>query len=214
MQAPWIGFVWAACALASGCSSQDSTGTSAGSSAAANCANFIPCGGNVVGTWNMSKACVSKFVNPGNMVCPASTAQLSENVSGSIQFNDDGTFVTNVNSTIMETLNVPSTCLVDGGATESCRQLQDSFNQPTDAGAPPGVASCTSAAAGGCSCQLSDTLMGSGQKATYSTLGKRIALGGAPPAQYCVQGDSLVIQTEVSNGMPGSSTITIVATKM
>jgi hypothetical protein len=212
MQAPWSAFVLVACALASGCSSQQNS--SAGStSTSASCATpFSACGGNVVGTWNLANACVSKFVNPGNMACPASTAQLMENVSGSITFNDDGTFVTDANTTIVETLSIPATCLVDAGATETCQQLQNAFNQPTEAGPPPAVTSCTSAM-GGCSCQLTDTLMGGGQKASYSTLKSRIALGGAPPAQYCVQGNTLRLEAEVSNGMPGSATITLVATK-
>jgi hypothetical protein len=203
----------AACALASGCSSQTSGGTSAGNTAPSCAMPFSACGGSVVGTWSLSKACVSKFVNPGNMACPSSTAQLGEDVSGTIKFNEDGTFVTNANTTIRETLSIPSTCLVDGGVTETCQQLQNSLNQPTDAGAPPAVASCTSAAMGGCSCELSDTLMGGGQQATYSTLGTRIALGGAPPAQYCVQGNTLRLETAVSNGSPGSATITLEATK-
>jgi hypothetical protein len=214
MQAPWSGFVLAACVLASGCSSQTTSGNSTGSSAAASCAApFAACGGNVVGTWNLATACVSKFVNPGNMACPASTAQLMENVSGSITFNDDGTFITNASTAIVETLTVPATCLMDAGTTETCSQLQSSFNQPTEAGPPPAVASCTSAGMGGCSCQLTDTLMGGGQKDSYSTLNTRIALGGAPPAEYCVQGNTLRLETEVSNGMPGSATITLVATK-
>jgi hypothetical protein len=214
MQAPWSGFILAACALASGCSNAGNGAGSAGSSTVPSCTTpFTACGGNVVGTWSLSNACVSKFVNPGNMACPASTAQLSENVSGTIEFNQDGTFVTNANSTLNETLTVPASCLVDAGATESCQQLQNAFNQPTDAGVPAAVASCTSASMGGCTCQLTDTLMGGGQKATYSTLGYRIGLGGAPPSPYCVQGNTLTIQTESSNGMPGSASITLIATK-
>jgi hypothetical protein len=147
------------------------------------------------------------------MACPSSTAQLSEMVSGTIQFKQDGTFITDANTTIMETLNVPASCLVDAGVTETCAQLQGRFNQPTDAGAPAAVATCMNAAMGGCACQLSDTLMGSGQQTTYSTLGFRIGLGGAPPAPYCVQGNTLTIETEAGNGMPGSATVTLIATK-
>jgi hypothetical protein len=215
MQAPWSGFVFlAACALASGCSNAGNGAGSSGSTTAPSCTTpFTACGGNVVGTWSLSNACVSKFVNPGNMACPASTAQLSEDVSGTIEFKQDGTFVTNANSTLKETMNVPASCLVDAGVTESCQQLQNVFNQPTDAGAPSAVASCTSAPMGGCTCQLSDTLMGNGQSATYSTLGYRIGLGGTPPSPYCVQGNTLTIQTEASNGMPGSASITLIATK-
>jgi hypothetical protein len=54
---------------------------------------------------------------------------------------------------------------------------------------------------------------GGGQSTTYSTLGYRIGLGGAPPAPYCVQGNTLSIQTEASNGMPGSATVSLMATK-
>ena len=214
MQAARTAFGLVACMLVSGCSNNGTDASSGGNGAAPGCTAVNGCGGNVVGTWRLEQACVTKFVNPGSMACPQAGAQLSEDVTGTLQFKDDGTFVSNANTTIVETLTIPETCLVDAGLTETCAELQAAFNEPTEAGAPPEVASCTSAGPmGGCSCRLTDTIMGGGQGAMYSTLGARIALGGAPPATYCVQGNTLLMQTEKSNGMPGSATITVVATK-
>jgi hypothetical protein len=155
----------------------------------------------------MSSACVSGGTNPLAGQCPSSTFQLSETVSGTVTFNSDGTYSSNVGSSASENVTIPSSCI--NGAT--CDQLQMVFNQ-TDAGAGAQMATC-STTSGGCSCQVSLTEQPGPMTGTYSVSGSTITLNGTA-GTYCVQGNDLLLQQSVgAMGMAGSGTATYAAVK-
>jgi hypothetical protein len=211
MQACWRAFALATSVVVAGCSSSSS------SSNGPDCTMFTACGGNVVGTWKLTKACISGLPNPLAAFCPSSTFQVSESLSGTVKFvaNDGvtlamgvagGTYSSNISSSVVEDLNIPASCLQ--GAT--CAQVQSSINQSVDGGAPAAMGTCTDAA-GGCACHV--TAAGSATPTTgvYSVSGSTITLDGQP-SPYCVKGSGLLIQNPTTM-MAGAGTFTIAATK-
>jgi hypothetical protein len=201
MQISWKEFALATCVLASGCSSGSTSGSGGG-----NCSSFTACGGNVVGTWNFTKACVTGASNPLAMSCPSSTYSVSESLGGSVTFTAT-TYTSTTSGTANESFTIPSSCL--NGAT--CDQLQMGLQQP-DAGA---TGACTSSS-GGCSCTVTATAPSTSENGTYATSGNTITLtpangGTSNPAQYCVQGNTLLVEAEAPDGGLGGTVI--VATK-
>jgi hypothetical protein len=201
----WRALACAACVAAFGCSSSSSSG-----GGGPDCTSFNACGGNVVGTWNVTKACVGGTPNPLASQCPSSTAQISENASGAVTFKSDGTYSSTITTSAVEDVTLPASCL-PGGAT--CAQLQTAINQQGDGGAGSTTGTCTAAPSGGCSCHVTVAGGGGSTNGTYSTSGTTITIDGTP-SPYCVQGSGLLIQSQVGTmGMSGYGTITFAATK-
>jgi hypothetical protein len=165
---------------------------------------FKACGGDVVGTWNFAKACVSGGENPLAMQCATSTFQISETVSGTVTFDSKGTYTSSNSFSATEDTTIPASCT--GGA--NCAQLQMSINQTRQGGATT-MATCTDAAAG-CACHAITTAPNTVASATYSVSGTTITIGGLP-SPYCVQGDGLLIQTQTAT--TGSDILTLALTR-
>ena len=202
MQPSWTGFALAACVLAAGCSTSSSS-----SSGGTDCTMFSACGGDVTGTWTLTKACTSGAPNPLATQCPSSTFQIVETVGGTINFKSDGTYSANTTSSSAGDFTLPASCLM--GAT--CAQLQASLNQAGDGGTGT-MGTCTDAA-GGCSCHVTAAGSNSATTGTYSTSGTTITLNNKP-SPYCVKGNGLLIQAQSGTmGMTGSGTITLAATR-
>jgi hypothetical protein len=183
-----------------------------GSGSGPDCSTFMACGGNLVGTWNLTKACFGSSFNPLAGSCPASAFSGSESLSGTITFQQDGSYSSDVTALVVEDIGVPSSCI--NGL--SCAQLQAAINMPKDAGAQP-MGTCTTTATG-CACHVTQASGPTTATGTYSTLGTSVTTtqtGGTPATSpYCVQGKTLLVQTEAGMmGAPGSGTLTIAATK-
>src|SRR5258708_3867251 len=106
MQPSWTGFALAACVLAAGCSTSSSS-----SSGGTDCTMFSACGGDVTGTWTLTKACTSGAPNPLATQCPSSTFQIVETVGGTINFKSDGTYSANTTSSSAGDFTLPPSCL-------------------------------------------------------------------------------------------------------
>src|SRR5258708_34221298 len=89
---------------------------------------FSACGGDVTGTWTLTKACTSGAPNPLATQCPSSTFQIVETVGGTINFKSDGTYSANTTSSSAGDFTLPASCLM--GAT--CAQLQPRLNRARD----------------------------------------------------------------------------------
>ena len=211
MQACWRAFALATGIVLAGCSSSSS------SSNGPDCTMFTACGGNVVGTWRLTKACISGLANPLAAFCPSSTFQVSESLGGTVKFvaNDGvtlamgvagGTYSSNITSSVVEDLTIPASCLQ--GAT--CAQVQSSINQSGDGGAPAAMGTCTDAA-GGCACHVTAATSATPTSGVYTVSGSTITLDGQP-SPYCVKGSGLLIQNPTTM-MAGAGTFTIAATK-
>ena len=200
MQACWRAFALATGVVVAGCSSSSS------SSNGPDCTMFTACGGNVVGTWKPTKACISGLANPLAAFCPSSTFQVSETLGGTVQFVANGTYSSNISSSVVEDLTIPASCLQ--GAT--CAQVQSSINQSGDGGAPAAMGTCTDAA-GGCACHVTAAGSATPTSGVYTVSGSTITLDGQP-SPYCVKGSGLLIQNPTTM-MAGAGTFTIAATK-
>jgi hypothetical protein len=191
--------------MASGCSGSTSSG-----GGGPNCSSFTACGGSVVGTWSFSKACLNGITNPLAQYCPSSTFSLSDTISGSFTFQANNMYSTTMTSDMVaEDLGVPTSCL--NGQT--CAQLQTNIQMALTSG----TASCASSATG-CSCLVTNSTSTTSENGTYATSGDTITLtpaNGTPgsPTQYCVQGNTLLVQTGSANPDAGTPGIVLAATK-
>jgi hypothetical protein len=157
-----------------------SGGDAADSSAA--CATLSPCGGDVVGTWAVSNACVVS--TPPLSSCAAGTVSMSMQVSGTVTFRADGTYAVNTLAGITETLGMPASCL--GG--EDCATLQTSLLQGQS-----GVSSavCSGAPSSACTCNEVFAPQRNTDSGTYTITGTSVTSPVIYPQTYCVQGDTI-----------------------
>jgi hypothetical protein len=178
-----------------------------------NCGKGSACGGNIVGSWQITSACSTGGGSMPNSSCPGETISIdSANESGSIDFAADGTYMATISSTVKETLIVPVSCLSMGGATVTCDQfgmaLSGALMQPDGGSTGTISASCSMS---GANCNCSTTFAFSGQTATgtYATSGTNVTItpNGGPSTidGYCVQGNTLNLFSSGSSGMMGTS---------
>jgi hypothetical protein len=178
------------------------------------CGAFSPCGGAVVGTWELKNVCFSGSL-PVPIAVPGCTGAVGSvqtaTVSGTVTYNADLT--TTANTTLQWTMkfDIPQSCL--GGQT--CAQLEAQFK--ADLADPDSLftaASCTGS--GACVCLMTmkpDTISDPG---TYRLAGNQIitrdAMGEEETVDYCASATELKVRTVMSMGT-GTLSMTAVATK-
>jgi hypothetical protein len=155
--------------------------------------SFIPCGGNVVGTWAVQAAC--GFGSVATTTCPSALLDLTVHVSGSYSFDTVPIYSRSLTIDAAGTATIPASCL---GSAQSCADL-DTTNT---AGGLTLQTSCSGATA--CTCSISDS--GSlTEGGVYTTSGNDVSmtpLGGmtGTPVGYCVSGSQLQLGVGGSNG--------------
>jgi hypothetical protein len=190
----WFGILVGG-AILCGCSSNESAAP-----AGPDCTAAYPCGGSLIGVWNLSNICLSNVQNPFAVQCPSVTNfQMSATVNGTLEFRADGTYSAGMTTSATDRFSIPTTCL--GGL--DCAGYQSRLNQLAAAG----TATCTGTATGGatgCDCQytLSQTDSGGG---TYTVSGTTVTLTKAgtftaSTRSYCVQGNNLFVQNTATTG--------------
>src|SRR5579863_1857547 len=133
-----------------GSGGSSSTGGSSGS-----CSNVSACGGNVVGTWTVSSACLR--VSSSNLdislagldptSCKNVTMTGSLNVSGTWTASN-GTYTDGTTTTGTENLELPAGCLMLSGTTTTCNGIAG----PLSALGFSNVSCTMASSGGGCSC--------------------------------------------------------------
>lgn len=141
-----------------------------------------PCGGDVLGTWDIESSCgYDSSPNPLEDACPGSTFDVEVvGQSGSITFEDDGTFVRadNVELQTILTLDTMACFMIDCAAFEGVLQVDE-----------PSV-TCEETM-GMCACTTSPP-MGSATMGTYEVIGDMMLLeadGELEILDFCVSGD-------------------------
>lgn len=186
-----------------GSGSGGSGGTGSGS-----CGMVEPCGGDIVGTWNVTGECINSMVlDPQTQaICAqASISNISISVSGSGTFNADLTYSLAENVTVMVTWNVPATCL----AGETCDYFASMFQGQLPANT---TFTCTGSSACTCTEAASGTADDNG---TYALSGSNISVtsavsGSTSSGGYCVQGSTLhliTLDATMHTGPMGGATI-------
>jgi hypothetical protein len=166
--------------------------------------------------WKASDVCITGATSSVMMGtgCTATTSA-SPSVSGTATFNSDGTFTSDTAIVVTTTINIPSTCLSQGGVVFSCSELGALISASDgDAGA-----TCSTATGGGCTCTLVDNGAAVASAGMYTTQGTSItttdSTGGSAPStgSYCVAsgGSQLhLISSSTGVGMDGGPTAAMV----
>jgi len=126
-------------------------GSGGGGSAGGSCANVLPCGGDLVGTWTVSSSCLNvsgqldlTLVGAGCASAPVTGAL---QVSGTWTANSDGTYTDDTLTTGSEQFTLAPACLVISSTPVTCAgvgSILSSLGYET--------VGCSDAAGGGCDC--------------------------------------------------------------
>ena len=153
-----------------------------------------PCGGDVVGNWQASSACIDRatlnmdFLSGVSGSCPtASLGAVSTTPSGSVAFAADMTFTGTLALATSLDIIFPAACT--GGA--SCAQLTQALQSLVGTS---GITSASCAGSGSCTCTIAQAVDVINDTGTWATSGTTLTLAGAASPQggpYCVKGSSL-----------------------
>jgi non-reducing end alpha-L-arabinofuranosidase len=184
-----------------GLGSAGSNGTGGSSGGALNCPNVTACGGDVVGTWNVTSSCLKLS---GEMdVSATALGCLTVPVNGSLQTtgtfiaNADGTFTDNTRTTGSVTFPIANSCLSVSMVPVGCDKVGNVFKAVGWT-----TAACTPAA-DGCNCMLTtDHEAGLGTIVAYKVESGPYTIEGNTLTleewkyQYCAAGDTLTLTPE------------------
>ncbi len=182
------------------------TGGSGATDGGLSCAAVAPCGGDLVGTWKASGACLGKTEDLSS-VCPGATADITVSLSGTETFNADLTYTATLTGGGTTTFHYPSTCLTGG---TSCTQ----WGQGLMSVGMYSSVTCTTDGAGVCNCVAVSPTTPDNESGTYSVSGGTVTTvpaGSANGAPYCVQGS--VLREMPSLGDGGQTSGSLVFTK-
>jgi hypothetical protein len=167
------------------------------------------CGGNLVGTWNISSICNGSSASSSSGTCTTTvdTSQLRE--QGTITFNTDQTYTTELTISGSETEIIPTSCL---GIT--CDQENTALMQAAGSGGFYSSISCTTVGTS-CSCRFVAAQQTVSTTGTYVTSGGTVTTVTTTSAgtssgstdNYCVLGSTLTLSSMSMAGMTGGSSV-------
>jgi len=180
-----------------GSSSIGGGGTNSGG-AASSCSALTPCGGNVLGAWNVTSSCLKLSgdmdVSLASLGCPTVPVVGSLTTTGSFIANADGTFTDNTRTTGSATFPLAPACLSISSVERTCEQVSSIFQ------AVGWTTSACTSTNGKCNCTVTaDQPGGLGtlsevetSKGRYSTSGNLLTTEDTI-TPYCVSGDKLTV---------------------
>jgi non-reducing end alpha-L-arabinofuranosidase len=200
------------------------TGAGSNPGAPMDCVNAEACGGNVVGTWNVTSSCLELSgdmdVFLTSLACSTVPATGYLQTTGTFVANADGTYSDNTTTTGVVTFPLDSSCLAISGVDVDCSRIGAIFSAVGWK-----TADCTGGA-GACNCSLSTEQEGglgvvlpyTEPNGQYTTSGSTLTASNATYS-YCSAEDTLtlmpqmaalkgtvVLQREGTDGSPVSST--------
>jgi hypothetical protein len=185
------------------------SGGAGGTGGEAACASFTPCGGDLVGTWNITETCVT-IRSDLSGVCNGGDAWATGTLTltGSLTYNTDHTYTSTVGGAEAVHYHYPSACL-----QTTC----DDFGQTLRAGGVTNLTCTTDATAATCDCD-GVAPAGSDAGGTYSISGTTtvttVPNSGSPSnISYCVQGNVLREAGLSPDGGPTTPPASIVFTR-
>lgn len=169
---------------------------------------IAPCGGDVVGTWQISSVCTDWRVDPATRgTCPTGSSINDVQMSGTYTYGADGSFAWDTKTGGTTTVTLPAECVTDFAA---CTDLEVGFTVAN--GYQSG--SCAGKVTTACTCTAKLVDEPSKGTGTYKTSGNVLTaiLGSdSSSSSYCVKGTKLT--TQYDNATSNVVT-TIVATKL
>ena len=157
------------------------------------CEDGEPCGGDIVGAWEVVETCLEDDEIPiDDEECPEMTLRVEDvTLEGTFEFDDDGTYHVGGETSATIVISRPEECL--NGA--SCDELEDAANDDAEAEDRPEL-SCVDADDGcDCSTAIEEELDEDGHWETEDS-----TLTNVPDDEddndndYCVRGDDLWIR--------------------
>lgn len=144
------------------------------------CPDVAACGGDVVGSWDLSDACVEGVWDEARKACPTlGVKKQSGTVQGRIVFGPNS-LSRAVKFSFSATLSFPPACLGNASCSQVQGILLKSFNSAT----------CTTATSG-CDCDVGSTSTTTGSGESYSIQGNQLVGGNGNHFDYCVKGSSM-----------------------
>ena len=171
------------------------------------CGGNSSCGGNVVGSWDISELCFQQAASMVSGSCPGAQIDASGlRESGTIAFQGDLTYSSTAVISGSITEIIPTTCFSSGGITPSCDQLNSLLQTFVQGDMSFSSASCQNAQ-GGCACTFQLSPQTNTETGSYSTAGAVLTTlpnsGTASSASYCVQGSTMTVADMNMAGMSG-----------
>src|SRR5262245_50667459 len=184
-----------------GCSVALAAMLSACGDEAGNCGKVQPCGGNVVGNYNVIAACTTDPTGGMDfgINCPeAVVVTPAISITGSASFNADLSYTLTRTVSATAPVTFPPSCLAQltGGITLTCEQINQAV--PLLIASMPGVIQAATCSGSGATCTCTVTLVPqtTSESGEYNTSGTTLttivdSTGTVYGGQYCVQGNAL-----------------------
>lgn len=177
---------------------QKATDEAKGDIAALECDVFEPCGGDPVGTWNIAGLCLDDVISvatAGVQNCPGLLTSYERIPSGTMSFQDDGTYAMDLMITGRQRLRLDDACaerLYDAPAQDACAMYEEHLN----GGAATHVATCAmDGDACSCEVEVENSLVFEGfYRVSALWLNDNSML-----APFCVEDDTFSIEYQFSN---------------
>jgi hypothetical protein len=169
------------------------TGGSGGAGGTAEMCGVPPCGGDVVGNWTASSACMdhaifsAEFLAGVQGACPtASLGTVSVMPTGTLNLAADMSFTGALTVNAMVDLILPAACVMGETCDQVAQPLQSLVGRN-------GVISVTCAGTDSCTCTIAQIIPIINATGTWATSGTTLTFAEAPGGDgpFCVQGSSL-----------------------
>jgi hypothetical protein len=164
------------------------------------------CGGDVVGTWQISSVCTDWRVDPATTgTCPTASSINNAQMNGTYTYGADGAFSWDTRTGGTTTVTLPAECITD---LTSCAQLAAEFTPEN--GYISG--SCTGNPSTSCTCTgklTEEPSKGAGKYELDGNVLRAILGSDTSSSSYCAKGNKLTTQYAASNVVT-----TLVATKL
>jgi hypothetical protein len=174
------------------------------------CSDVTPCGGNVVGTWNVTASCLNVTgqvdLSPIGIGCAsASVTGGALHVTGTWTAHSDGTYSDGTTTTGAEQFTLAASCLDRAEVIMHCPALDEILQ----AALGYALVSCTDIAGGGCDCTATVNQQGGMGVAlwnaptigAYTTSGNVVMTTGGQfnaPYSYCISEDTLAMTPQTT----------------
>lgn len=176
-----------------------------------------PCGGDVVGTWNVTDYCFNAMEAVAE-ACPQAKISMDLSASGMVQYTSNGTYTSSLTLSGNASSTLPPACLMFQGLTLTCEQVNQLYAaRMAEPDFPFSSASCSAA---GTSCRCAFTLrpMVSNETGTYSVSGTTLSMTNAADGmtevvEYCASGNGSTLQILETNMMGGGVTAGLILKK-
>jgi len=154
-----------------------------------------PCGGDIVGRWNIVRSCTSTspvLMGAGGATnlppeCAGIVRSTNLSITGTYDFRSDGTLTidTSGGASIVEVMS--DACMSALGAPQPHDQACSSIGNSIGQGSSTLTASCTYSSPTGCTCNLELPSQARTNQVTYTTQGTQLDYGTGARLEYCVQ---------------------------